>query len=310
MKTHILNVLLLIFFCCSCSEEDSSDDSGPQTNDITISIDEYPEDNSFLAEISSNLSGDVTYSLLNQSEESSLTIIGNSLLVDNGLAFDYENTETITALIEANNNEDTELIIVTIEINNIDDIYYFLSSSKTAYEDAAPNTWVEITADEYFDLKDNLEDVNESGSASDQNGGTGFPLGVSSLLTFANDNGITIPENNYLFAFTYRTSAGTNLDQARVKISSSAVDSNYEDLGDTLPSHDAGLNYFVIKANEVKSSAESYLAVSGVYVGFYSDISTYQFRYSNANVDLNNLPYTSYGLALYQGLSTSVKQWD
>ena len=315
MKTQNLltAALLTLLLMTSCSKDEVVTQPTNINNNIVITLDEYPSSGTIVANLTSQLSGTVTYTLASESETGAFAINTNTgvVSVGNWLEYDYEQNPVLLATVTASNGADIETKNIKVNINDIDDIWAFLNTSRTAYENAAQNTWIKITESEYNDLGNYINNVNELGTETGQTSPTATVSYDSSLYTYANNNGITIPTGSYVFAFSYRV--GTDaVTEAKVKMSSTSVTEGYQDLGGNLPSHNSGYNYFVIKGSNTPTTAESYLAISSVYIAYRTGVSNYTFKYSDSGstADLNSLPYNWNGIAYYQGLSTTLKQWD
>jgi len=298
----------------SCSKDENVMPPVTNTNsNIVVALDEYPTSGTIVTNLTSQLPGTVTYTLASESETGAFAINTSTgvVSVGNWLEYDYEQNPILLATVNASNGTDIETKNIKVNINDIDDIWAFLNTSRTAYENAAPNTWIKITQSEYSDLGNYLSNVNDAGTTNGQASATATVSYDSNLYTYANDNGITIPSGSYVFAFSYRV--GTDaVTEGKVKMSSTNVSEGYQDLGGFLPSHNTGYNHFVIKGSNTPTTTESYLAVSSVYIAYRTGVSNYTFKYSDigATADLNTLPYNWNGIAYYQGLSTTLKQWD
>lgn len=313
MKTqHYLKLLfivsLLLQYSCS-SDNDDDNNGGTQNNDISISVDEYPSSGTFLTEIITDLSGDITYNITSQTSGLALIITNGQLAVGDWLAFDYETNQTLIAVIEASNGTETEIINATITINNVDDIWAFLTGdTRTAYEDAFPGEWVWIRESEYNDLANYLMDTSKSGATDNHLFNGSSVQNVGGSRTFANANGNTMPSNDYFFAYKYY-SWSSNAASSRVKLSEVSAESPFSSIGEVLPEHDDGFNHFVLKGVNSKTASEAYVGLyASLSIGAKNDNSS-NYNYGEGNTA--TLDDTVSGMVLLQqGLSTSLKQWD
>ena len=238
-----------------------------------------------------------------------LIITNNRLAVGDWLAFDYETNPFLNAEITASNGEETETIEVTVTINDVDDIWAFLGDdSRANYESASDGEWVLIRNSEYNDLANYLINTSKDGASDDHLFNGSSPSSGTSDRTISNDNGENIPNGNFVFAFKYY-SWFNNVVSSRVKISGDDASGPFEYLGGILPEHQSGFNHFVLKGVSEGTTTESFL---GMYTSGGIGIkgitgTTYKWR----NGDVENLDNTASGtLYMYQGLSTSLKQWD
>lgn len=302
--------LAILLTVISCSSKDDNNNP-PSNNTIETSIDEYPSTGDVVTTITSNLSGDVNFTITSQSISQAFDINGTTgeLSVLAWQVFDFEINPIITLTVDASNETETENKIVIVSLNNIDDIAAFLNSSRSAYDNAANGEWVKILQNEFNDLANNLSEVTKSGQFDNifnnsQNISTG-----GANYTVTNNNTPTMAEGSYLFAFRYYTSQNNTVD-SNVKISETSYQSNFETIGTNLPTHDSGYNYFVLKGSNTPTSTTAYL---GVYesntIGYKSVSGSNSYFYESGDVtDLTN--DGSNRRYLYQGLSTTLKQWD
>jgi hypothetical protein len=304
---YFLMIITLLIFTVSCSTEDN--DSGDTNNNIEASINENPSSGDLVTTISTSLSGDVTFSISSQSVSQAFTLDSNSgeLRVAAWQVFDFETTPIITATISITNGIDTENKALIVNINDLDDIWSFLNSSRSSYANGSAGQWIKVTESEYNDLAIYLFEVTKCG-ATDSHYNRNDPIYYdNSYYTYANDNGATIAPNNYLFAFKY-TCDENNLTNTKVKLSSTSVSEGYSNIGGDVPMHDSGVNYFVLKGNNNPTVEMSYMAVGVERFGYFNGTAGFSFKYDS--FDVNELPYNWPGIALYQGLTTTTKQWD
>ncbi|WP_353780022.1 hypothetical protein [Winogradskyella sp. 3972H.M.0a.05] len=307
MKATHLILGFCILFCMACSSEDENPRT--ESNDINISVDEYPSSGTFLSQITTSLEGTVSFTIQSQTSSQAIIITQNQLAVGDWLAFDFETNEVLEATVVASNGAETETINVTVSINDVDDIWAFLSgSSRTAYENASNGEWVMISESEYNDLANYLADTTKSGASDNQIFSGASVDNYTGNRTIANDNGFAIPTGSYVFAFKYYSWIN-NVVSSRVKISEGDSGGLYQYLGGMLPEHNDEFNHFVLKGVSAPTSSEGFI---GMYasgsVGVKDNASS---RYKWRNGDVDNLDNTTLGnVFLQQGLSTTLKQWD
>ncbi|WP_223033893.1 cadherin repeat domain-containing protein [Hanstruepera marina] len=311
MKNQVkLVILFVLITVMSCSNSDDSQNP-PNNSDgstVEIAFNENPRSGDLITIISTNLSGDVTFSLSSESVSNAFTLDSNSgeLRVAAWQVFDFETNEVITATVAISNGTESSSKVVIVNLNNMDDIWSFLNDSRSAYESASNGQWVMITENEYNDLANYLYDVNKCGASNSQYYRSNSISYDSALYTYANDNNATVEPENYVFAFKYVTNAN-NQTNAKIKTSTS-LQEGYQNVGSSLPQHSSGENYFVLKGANGKHPETTYMALAAEGIGYYNGISNHSFKYGN--FDTNSLPYNWTGIAIYQGLSSSLKQWN
>jgi hypothetical protein len=311
MKKRTIFKFLLsmaILFIWACEDSDDSD-SNPDGGLITIQIDEYPRTGDLVTTINSNLSGDLTYSIAFESISSAVDLFGDELRVLDWLLFDFETLDEILVDVEVSNGNETEVLNYRIQINDVDDIAAFLSGeSRTAYDNAGNGEWVMIEESEYNDIANYLAGTHKSGTADSDLLSSANTFSLQSGVTYANDNGATIPSQHYLIGLKYYSWAN-NAGSVSVKISNSNVTGPYEDVGNVLPDHNSGFNHFILKGSDGSSSSEAFIAIySSVSIGGKNK-NDYSYKRENGNVNSINGQGNN-GFVLYQGLSSSLKQWD
>jgi hypothetical protein len=314
MKTMInkfeILILLSLLIVTSCSDDDNDTGDSPTNNTIEVSMDENPANSDLVTTISSNLSGSVTFTLTSESITNAVILNSSSgeLRVGAWQVYDFETNPVISATISVSNGTDSENKIVIINLNNTDDISSFLNTSRTTYENAANGEWIKILQSEYNDLANYLTSITKSGQTDEPFQNTNIGFGGADY-TVVNNNTPTMEEGSYLFAFKYYTHQNNTMD-CNVKISETSYQSNFTTIGSNLPTHDTGYNYFVLKGNNTPTSTTAYL---GIYesnsIGFIETSNGTDYFYESGDVedltnDNNNRTY------LYQGLSTTQKQWD
>ena len=189
-----------------------------------------------------------------------------------------------------------------------------LTASKTAYESATKGDWIAITETEYNALAASLRNVNTAGTVDSLFADTDNLSDNGGNFTWSNSNSATMPAGSYLFAFKYRSATTATVANSTVKISTSGRYADLADFGAKLPSH-AGdkVHYFVIKDSDtpIASGKTGYLAM------YFSQTIKYWYK-NNSGLDVDmqyssgnttSTPSESGGILLYQGLSTTEKQW-
>ncbi len=215
--------------------------------------------------------------------------------------------------IACNSDDDGDTTPPPVQIT--DKIELTLTTSKSAYQNASNGDWIQITGLEYNLLATVLNSVSKIGTTDDQynDNSTIFAVGSGSTgITMANDNGVTIPNNSYIFAFKYNVTED-NAGSTKVKISNTSVTEDYVTIGAVLPPHNQGDNYFVLKgSSSATSNSTGYLGVFCLErMGFkeLNDPTDYYFNLSDAAM-LDVKGNTDTAVILFQGLSTTEKQWD
>lgn len=301
-----LIIITLMTIMVSCSNEDS-DSFIPSASDILQTIDENPTEGQSLGTVATNLTGTLLYSISSQTANGAFAINSTTgeIFVNDPLKFDYEINPLIQATISVTNSVDTATSSVLISLNNIDDIFSFLNTSQQAYINAQNGEWIQVTEDEYNLLATALYLVEKT-STSDEHYNTSESISYDSgYYTYSNNNGVDIAPLQYVFAIKYKGD-DDNVTDAKVKISSNSVSEGFIDLGQTLPEHNAGDKYFVLKGNSQNFNSTSYLGISGRLA--YVNLADHNFKYRFG--DSEDLTSDWTGIALYQGLTTTVKQWD
>jgi hypothetical protein len=309
MKTKQIKFLLLLsaVFIIACSDTDS-DSNDPNDNTLRINIDEYPRSGDIVTQLSSTLEGTINYNIISQTISDAFIIINDAVTVGDWLQFDFEMRDMLFATIESTNGTETQTIELEVTINNVDDIKAFLNNSRASYENADQGDWVHIEESEYNDLANYLAQTSKSGATDSQIISGGTIESHSGDRTIANHNNVTIPEGSYLFAFKYYSWIN-NVVSNRVKLSLDDASGQYQYVGNVLPEHDDEYNHFVLKGVNETTSSEGFIGMySAGRVGVRNE-SDHSYKWRNGDVD--NLDNTANGIVyLYQGLSTTLKQWD
>jgi len=199
----------------------------------------------------------------------------------------------------------------------IDQIEAALSTSATAYQNAANNSWIEITEAEYNSLIGQLQNVQSSGAtnanytqALAQSGGS-----YARQYTIFNTNpNRKVPKGNYLFAFKYLGGSSSTPHEVigqKVMLSYDAPDFGAFEAGD-LPRHEFSSldhsSHFVYKGDyRIDENQDAFLGIyAAEWIQTWATLENSSFRGSGVtstpSVAIDN-PY------MYQALSTSTKQW-
>jgi len=306
--------LSITFFSCS--------DDDPATLDVVdfiASVDENQITNAVIGSVAATgTDGTFAYSITSQSPTGSIAIDASTgqITVADASVFDFETNPTITANVSVMGNSITETAAVTITLNDLDDLEFLLSDSKAAYTAANDGDWIVITEAEYNNLYNNLNNVSRAGALETKyndtstRGTTGsHPFTIANQGTEAR-----ISANEFVFAFKYYISSGTDITDLKVKLSETPT-SGYIDLGNTFSAHsaDSGKDvFFILKGNATTYTNESYLTFFkplGVVIGYDSSGTTgYYYEDGDADAD-DNFITSSSGTAYYQALTTAQKQW-
>ncbi len=302
-------LIILALVINACSNED--DGESPSNNTIEVSIDENPTSGDLVTTLSSNLSGDISYTLTSESISQAFTLSNGSgeLRVAAWQVFDFETNPLITATVSATNGTDSENKIIIVNLNDKDDIAFILNSSLNAYENAAEGEWVQIAAGEYNNLATRILDVDKTGQFDSTFDSSNILKIGGADYTVSNNNGLHMPETSYLFAFKYYTNENNN-QGCKVKLSETSHQTNFETVALDLPPHDFGYNYFVLKGSNTPTNGIAYLGIyesNSIGYKLINPASVYFYKSGDAEDLTNTNDARSY---LYQGLSTTIKQWD
>ncbi|WP_299433758.1 hypothetical protein [uncultured Aquimarina sp.] len=204
--------------------------------------------------------------------------------------------------------------IIAIDPN--DKVGNLLSTSRENYVNAIDGEWILITKQEYLALASGVQDLNVIGSSNlEYNTTSDIITTTSSPSTLANQTNMAImPENSYLFAFKYHAVSATNQLGCKVKLSNTSNTEGYFDIGSNLPKHSA-INtnvYFLLKRNSVATIDTGYIALfkpAGLTIGRKSSIDEYTYFFELGDTDTITEKTSTPLKLLYQGLSTTTKQW-
>ncbi len=311
MKTNFkIYSLITAVFLIAISCSDDGDSFSPSASDIMLTIDENPTNGESLGIVATNLTGTLVYSISSQSPSNAFSINSTSgeITINDASKFNYELNPILEATISVTNSEQSATSNLTVTLNDIDDIWFFLSSSRDAYMNAEDNSWIMISANEYNSLSENLMETSRCGTTEDEFNSTGFLTSGSSNVTWSNDNNRTIPSNSYLIAFKLY-SWSNNAASGSVKISTGESTGPYMAMGPNLPEHNSGNRYFVYKGADTATQNEGYLGYfASVPIGARS-FSNSVFRLGIGNTETLTDVNSGF-IILYQGLSSTVKQWD
>ncbi len=311
-KIFIGSALFSLLLFTSCSSDDSEAFTA-SASDITVTINENPAGGLSIGIITTNITGALTYSLSSQSVGNAFSIDAatGAVTVNDASAFDFESNPTLTAAVSVTNSSDTASGNVSVTLNNVDDIASFLSTSEAAYTAAAAGEWVAITEAEYNALAASLSNVTKAATSDADYTDVSANSGAGSGFTIANNNGLTIPNGGYIFAFKYNSQAA-NPAANKVKQSSTDAVSGYADLGGLLPDSVAGENHAVLKGSDSPTTNTGFLGIFYANSMSFKDLSTSGNKYQYGSGDTGDLPSVASAghTFVYQGLSTTQKQWD
>lgn len=320
ISKHLSLILLLVVFSCS-SDDDSNpnptDESGITAVNFTIDFDENPAPGASIGIVQAASDNTLSFAITSQTPSGAMSINTNTgeLKVANAAAFDFETNPVITATISIITSKGSKNVSATITLNDLDDIAHFLSTSKTAYLAAADGDWIVITAAEYNALANSLNQVSKIAYKDEEynSGNTIIASNTARIWTEANVTTANMPNNSYVFALKYYAWSVTNSSTTKVKISSTSISDGYIDLGNPLPSHSGTQEnvYFVLKGSNTITTDTGYLAFykpQGSSVGLVNlpGNNACYFTLSDA---YNGLTLESGPKTLYQGLSSTQKQW-
>jgi len=188
------------------------------------------------------------------------------------------------------------------------DIESVLSDSQTTFKAADDGDWIEITKAEYEALALELNEVTKVATEESDYLTDDDLIGSNGpTYTLANGNGVDIPANSYVFAFRFY-SKSSNHTGTRVKISDTSLTSGYSNLGGVLPMVDTGDHFFVLKGNNSKVENTGYLAYLFKGNVGYND-NDKRILYTSGDASSLNSDSSNNSTFLYQGLSTTQKQW-
>ncbi|WP_350285738.1 cadherin repeat domain-containing protein [uncultured Croceitalea sp.] len=316
IQTYLFWGILVVM--TSCSTDDGETTTVEDTR-IKIAYAENPVMGAPIDTISKRIQDARDFSLVLQSHKNAFHLDANTgiLTVNDPLVFDYETNPLLTAIIEYQTSDGTKELEINVQLENNDDILHFLSTSQGIYELSSPGDWIMITKEEYETLENNLSEIDYCGTTKEQ-----YDLVISGApdlvhrgsFTVANDNGAEIPAGSYLFAFKYDIIPQVpkiNIDDTQIKVSETSVAMGFNDLGGTLPTHSIGEIHFVLKGNETPLPTIGFLGMykdTGVWTNSQFIGEVYYYGAGNvSNLDDTVVNQKSFK---YQGLATTIKQWD
>ncbi len=319
-KQATLTLCIILFI--SCGNDDDTDigpDNSINAQDlISMTIDENPETGQSIGTINATSNLPLTFSILEQAFTNAIVLNPSTgeLTVGDASFFNFEINPAIQGVIEISNGLETISVDLRIDLINRDDIAFALTDSQQDYTDAQAGDWVEITEDEYERLNQVLIAITKAGFFEEGPTISPSPNGVYTLanLDQSPQNRNTMPNNSLVFAFKYYAIDNPlNSDRHRVKQSSLTNSTGFENIGNPLPPHQRvnGAACFVLKGGEdLITSNEGFLGFqksSGSVMGIAIHPGVLLFglgEVSELNMESNG------DLALYEGLSTTIKQWD
>lgn len=317
-KTSLmLSMFVGILLLQSCRSDDENDNAINVQDSLILILDEHPESGQFIGNVNASSNSPLTFSILDQTFTNAIVINASTgeLTVGDKSFFDFETNPSIQGVVEISNGIESKAVDVRIDLNNIEDIIALvLSESLQDYNDASNGDWIEITKNEYDELSTALLEVKKSGY---------YPTsdflyapsgdGVLTLSNLNEGSSNAMQDNSLVFAFKY-FAAETQLtsDRHRVKQSSITNSTGFENIGNPLPIHqrNGGGVHFVLKgsANMITSN-QGFLGFqksAGSTMGIAVAIGTHFYALGEAS----DLVSEATGRALYEGLSTTIRQWD
>ncbi|HLV13603.1 MAG TPA: cadherin repeat domain-containing protein [Xanthomarina sp.] len=313
LRFLIISIFLLSLYNCS-SNDDSGESKGIHVKNLVTNFDENPNDGAVVGTIQAVSKNILSFSISFQTPAGALGINPSTgeLKVANATLFDFETNPVISATISIADLNSTTSATATINLNDLDDIASFLSTSKGNYLAAADGKWISITAAEYNTLAFSLNNVTKVATSDTEYDSSETSSDSSLAFTGAINNGMTIPNNSYVFAFKYYTS-NLGVTTNKAKQSNTSISDGYMDLGGTLPPSIIGENYMVLKGSHSQTTNTGFLGIYQSQTMRIKSISGTSYNYYNSSTsinDSNTLPSTGINAVfLYQGLSTTQKQW-
>jgi hypothetical protein len=196
-----------------------------------------------------------------------------------------------------------------------DKIRLALSTSRSSYDAASVNSWVNVTAAEYANLLTAVSGAGRYGM-SEPYMTTSSSGGWSPDFTIGgNNNGVKVPASNYIIAWSVRTGNGNSSSlSSKLKVSASQT-SGYADYGSPLPDiGNIGVNtrvFFVLKLPfQLTPASPSYTAVYNA-ITFFLGNNTFSTsgpeQYGSG--DTPNLTLTFPSDSYSQVIATPLRQW-
>lgn len=198
-----------------------------------------------------------------------------------------------------------------------------LTTSLTAYNNAATGAWVKITATEYAALRVNVSGISVAGATDATIAAIGtitnFTTGSLIFTNIVTGGAPKIPANSYVFAVSFYT--GANISTVKVYANDSTSSyTNFTQIGGTLPTTSAGtLNYYVLKGVSTTTAATdgniAMHSTDNINHGFKQNVGAAGVRYTSGPAPtpayvLNSSFGTGTASAFsLQALTTTSKQW-
>lgn len=320
LKLSMITICMIAVVSCGNDDDGTgTTNTGIQLQDpFILSLDENPAIGQSIGNINASSSSPLSFSILEQQFTNAIAINSSTgeVTVRDASFFDFETNSEIRGVVEVNNGTETATTDLRIDLNNKDDIAFALTDSQQNYLDAQNGDWIEITESEFERLNDVIVDITTSGFLE---GGVTIAPSMTGVFTLANlDEAArgpnSMPNNSLVFAFKYYAVENQlGSDSHRVKQSSVTNSTGFENLGNPLPAHqkENGVVCFVMKGNETSiNSNQGFLGFqksSGSTMGIAENSGVMLFALGEAS-DFNMESNGS--SALYEGLSTTTKQWD
>jgi hypothetical protein len=188
MKNFLHDVLMLVLYgvmmvSVSCSKDEPKPEPPILTgSDFTTSIGENPEPGLVIGTLdASTTKGDLTFTIVTQSAPGALVVnaLSGEVSVGNHLLFDYEEIQSVSAVIEVSDGHSTEEYNVIVDIEDLEDVIvvgsakvnntfvpaYWLNGNMTNLSIAGREGKVVAVANEGDDIYMVGWELDESGKA-------------------------------------------------------------------------------------------------------------------------------------------------
>ncbi|KAA5827571.1 cadherin repeat domain-containing protein [Algibacter amylolyticus] len=276
---------------------------------LVTNFDENPITDAVIATIQATSTKTLSFTISSQTPDGALKINPSTgeLSVADPVIFDFETNPIISASISIIDAIDTASATATINLNNLDDIASFLTTSQADYLAATDGTWIIIEEAEYNVLANKLNAVTKVATSDDDYiAYETSNLNSRTSFTAANNDDLTMPSGSYVFALKTNNHAVSTTN--KVKQSSTSVSDGFIDLGNPLPANEVDTtNYFVLKGSNSPTTDLGYLGIHANNSLKYKNIT--ERNVVTGPGDVNTLPNSANQVVLYQGLSTTQKQW-
>lgn len=304
--------LFLLVFTCSDNDDGYSND-GINAQNLITTIDENPTNNQSVGMVQAVGSGTLNFSITSQTPNGALNINPSTgeLTVADASLFDFETNAVISGNVSIINQSNSATATVAVNLNNLDDIESFLTTSKADYTAASDGDWIKITETEYNTLASSLNEVTKVATSDEEYDFNDAIIPSTIGFTIANNNGHTIPNDSYVYAFKfYASSIASN---SQIIISEGDIQGTYVELGGTLPTTTENENqFYILKGNDTTTNSLAYLGFfNEARMGLKNVPSAGNYAFDgddNLSINLPNT-FTNDVTVLYQGLSTTQKQW-